>query len=81
MLQEVTKMIAQCPSCDKPGAVRGLGRKPLNIPSKNVCEALQTCSNVVAAANELGCSRALIYKILKQHGMTPADVIEGQKRC
>ena len=32
----------------------------------------------LAAAESLGCSRALIYKVLKANGMTPADVIKGK---
>ncbi|GAJ04932.1 unnamed protein product, partial [marine sediment metagenome] len=26
---------------------------------------------------KLGCSRALVYKVLKANGLTPADVIKG----
>ncbi len=39
-------MLVQCPHCGKPVVVNGLGRKPLNIPLKNVCESLQTHRSV-----------------------------------
>ena len=51
-------MIIQCPNCGKPIVVNGLGRKPLNIPLKIVCEALQTHHSVAAAAQELGIASA-----------------------
>jgi len=70
-------MIIRCPNCGKPVVVNGLGRKRLNIPLKNVCDALRLHRSVLAAANELGCSRAYIYKVLKAAGLTPADVING----
>jgi hypothetical protein len=57
--------------------VNGLGRKAFNIPVTNVYDALRLRRSVLAAANELGCSRAYIYKVLKVDGMTPADVIKG----
>jgi hypothetical protein len=56
-------------------AVNGLGRKPLNIPLKNVCEALQAHRNAVAAANELNCSEAYIFAALKANGLKLKDVI------
>jgi hypothetical protein len=34
--------------------------------------------SILLAAESLGCSRALIYKILKVNGTTPADVIKGK---
>ena len=68
-------MIIQCSNCGKSVVVNGLGRKPLNIPLKIVCETLQTSSNVVAAANELKCSQAYIYKVLKDNGLRLRDVI------
>lgn len=58
-------MIIQCPNCGEKVVVNGLGRKPLNIPLKNVYEALRTHGSVTAAANELGCSQTYIFKVLK----------------
>lgn len=71
-------MIVQCPNCGKTVVVNGLGRKPLNIPLKNVCEALQVHRNVVTAANELNCSEAYIFAALKANGLKLKNVIEGK---
>jgi len=71
-------MIVQCPHCGKSVMVNGLGRKRLNIPLKNVCEALQAHGNAVAAANELNCSEAYIFAALKANGLKLKDVIEGK---
>ena len=68
-------MKVQCPHCGKPVAVNGLGRKPLNIPLKNVCEALQSHRSVGAAAQELNCSQGYIFKVLKANGLKLRDVI------
>ena len=54
-------MIIQCPHCGKTVAVNGLGRKPLNIPLKNVLESLQAYRGVRTAARELGCSPSVSY--------------------
>lgn len=56
---------------------RRIGRKPLDIPVINVCDALQAYSSIAAAARELRCSRGYIYKELAKHGVTPGDVIRG----
>ena len=69
-------MIVQCPHCGKTVAVSGIGRKPLNIAVNNVYDALRLHRSVIAAANELGCSRAYIYQVLKSAGLTPVDVIK-----
>lgn len=69
-------MIVQCPHCGKTVAVNGIGRKPLNIAVNNVYDALRLHRSVIAAASELGCSRAYIYQVLKSAGLTPADVIK-----
>jgi len=58
--------------------VNGLGRKAFNMPVTKVYDALQHNRSVLAAANELGCSRAYVYKVLKANGLTPADVIKGK---
>ena len=71
-------MIVQCPHCGKSVTVNGLGRKPLNIPLKNVCEALQAHHNVMTATQELGCSQGYIFKVLKANGMKLKDVVKGQ---
>lgn len=71
-------MIVQCPHCGKSVVVNGIGRKPFNIPVNNVYDALRLHRSVPAAANELGCSRAYIYKVLKANGLTVQDVIKGR---
>lgn len=68
-------MIVQCPHCGEPVVVNGLGRKPLNIPLKNICEALQAHRNVVAAAQELNCSQGHIFNMLKANGLKLRDAI------
>jgi len=68
-------MIVQCPNCGKSVVVNGLGRKRLNIPLKNVCEALETYRSVKAVAQELGCSEAYIYSVLKANGLRLKDVV------
>lgn len=68
-------MIIPCPHCGKPVVVNGLGRKPLNIPLKNVCETLRAYRSVAAAANELNCSQGYIFGVLKANGLKLKDVI------
>jgi hypothetical protein len=67
-------MIVQCPNCGAKVAVNGLGRKPLNIPLKNVCECLKRYRNVARAARDLDCSQGYIFKVLKANGLTLKDV-------
>lgn len=70
-----------CPDCGKqvpipkPG---NLGRKPLDIDVKNICDTLKTYRDIALAANSLHCSRGHIYGELKKHGMTPKEVIGGK---
>ncbi len=71
-------MKVQCPHCGKSVVVNDLGRKPLSIPLKNVCESLRTHRSVVAAANELNCSEAYIFAVLKANGLKLRDIIEGK---
>ncbi len=71
-------MIVQCPNCGKSVTVNGLGRKPLNIPLKNICECLRRHCSVEAAAQELNCSEAYIFAALKANGLKLKDVIEGK---
>ena len=73
-------MIVLCPHCGKQVGVNGLGRKPLNIPLKNICESLQAHHSVVAAAQELSCSEAYIFGVLKTSGLKVKDVIEGKSK-
>ncbi len=67
-------MKVQCPHCGQFVTVNGLGRKPLNIPVKNVCDCILRHSSVDTAAQELGCSRAYIFKVLKANGLKLKDV-------
>jgi len=68
-----------CPKCKTVIAVQGLGRKSFGIAVTNVCDALQLCHSVPAAANELGCSPAYIYKVLKQNNLKAVEVMGGKK--
>lgn len=72
-------MIVQCPHCGKPVVVNSLGRKPLNIPLKNIYEALRAHCNVGAAAQELNCSQGYIFNALKVHGLNLKDIIANGK--
>jgi hypothetical protein len=70
-----------CPNCGAKVSVevRGrLGRKPLNIGVKNICDALRDCRDINLAARVLNCSRGYIYKVLGEHGMKPREVIQGK---
>jgi len=69
-------MIVRCPNCGKKVTVHGLGRKPLNIGLKNICEALRGHSSVEAAANELNCSQGYIFNVLKANGLKLKDVVK-----
>ena len=69
-------MKVQCPNCGEKVVVKGIGRKPLNIPLKNVCDTLRQCHTVTATAKKLNCSRAYVYKVLKEAGLT----MNGVKR-
>ena len=67
-------MKVQCPNCGESVVVKGIGRKPLNIPLKNVCDAIQLYRSVATAAQELGCSPAHIFGVLKTNGLKLKDV-------
>jgi DNA-directed RNA polymerase subunit RPC12/RpoP len=71
-------MIISCPNCGEKIVVKGFGRKPLNIPLKNVCECLKRYRSLAAAANKLGCSQGYIFKVLKANGLKLKDVFGGQ---
>jgi hypothetical protein len=72
-------MIVKCPHCGKEVSVNGLGRKPLNIPLKNVLESLQAYRSVAAAAEELGCSPSYLFGVLKANGLKLREVIKKGK--
>ena len=72
-------MIIPCPHCGEKVVVKGLGRKPLNIPLKNIYEALRAHGSVVEAANELGCSPAYIFKVLKVNGLRLKDMVTSHQ--
>ena len=67
-----------CPHCGKKVALtkrNRLGRKPLNLSVKNVCDTIQDCCDIALAAEKLGCSRGYVYKVLKEQGRSPRDFI------
>ena len=73
-------MIVTCPNCGHSVEVNGLGRKPLNIPLKIVCESLRAQRNIAATARELGCSQGYIFGVLKANGLRLKDVIKKQSQ-
>jgi len=68
-------MKIQCPKCGNEVVVNDIGRRPLAIPLKNICDALRTHCSIQLAADNLGCSRGYIYQELKKKGLRPRDVI------
>ncbi len=73
-------MLVQCPHCGGMVAVNGLGRKPLDITVNNVCDALEKHHSVTAAAEELDCSRAYVYKVLKENGRSLKDFVDSARQ-
>ncbi len=73
----VKEQYITCPHCggDVP-AMNRLGRKPLGIGVKIICDTLQDCQDITLAAEKLCCSRGYIYKVLGEQGLKPRDVIE-----
>jgi AraC-like DNA-binding protein len=69
-------MNVQCPNCGHLIAVKGLGRKPLNIPLKNIIELLQVHYSIGKVAELLGCSEGYIYGILKRNGLRLKDLVD-----
>ena len=53
------------------------GRPPLNIPLREILEAVRRRRNVTAAARELGCSDSYIHVKFKQVGLTFREVLEA----
>ena len=70
-------MIVQCQHCGNSVVVGGLGRKPLDMPVKNILDCLRKRGSVAAAAQELRCSRGYIYSVLKANGLKLKDVVDG----
>jgi hypothetical protein len=50
--------------------VKGIGRKRLGIPVKNVLDTIRNCVSTKEAADKLHCSTGYIFQILKANGMT-----------
>jgi hypothetical protein len=70
-----------CPKCGEKIRFKGTGgRKPKDLPVIFVCDKLQATRSVTQAAAELGCSRGYIYKVLKNQGTIPKDVIEAKAK-
>ena len=69
-------MIVSCPNCGNPVVVNGLGRKKLNITLINIIECLQKYRNVKKTAQELKCSQAYIFNLLKKNGLRLKDVVK-----
>ena len=68
-----------CPKCGEKIRVKGTGgRKPKDLPVIFVCDKLQATRSVQQAAEELGCSRGYIYKVLKAAGLGMREVMAGQ---
>ena len=73
-------MKTRCPKCGQYIVINGFGRKPLNITVKNVCDALKKHHSLASAAEELGCSRAYIYKVLKENGLHLKDFVDQSEQ-
>ncbi len=70
--------VITCPHCGKVAATLSLGRAASNINVIEVCDALRLHRSVPLAANSLGCSRGLVYKVLKAAGLSAPGVIKGK---
>ena len=68
-------MKVKCPNCDNIITINGLGRKPLNISLKNICESLISTKNIKDTARELHCSEGYVYNTLKVNGLKLKEVI------
>lgn len=73
-------MIVKCPHCGGEVMVNGLGRRPLNIPLTNVCESLRRHHSVSTVSQELHCSQAYVFKVLKANGLKLNDIINARRR-
>lgn len=72
-------MIIQCPNCGEKVVVNGLGRRRLDIPVKNVYDALIAKGSVSGAAKSLRCSRGYIYNTLKANGLKLKDMVTSHQ--
>jgi len=70
-------VIVKCPYCGKPVIFNGLGRPPLNISLKNVCESLLAHGSVAEAAQTLNCSQGYIFNALRANGLRLKNVINN----
>jgi transposase-like protein len=68
-------MKVTCPNCHKSFVVGGLGRKSLNLSVTIVCDSLKHTHSVRATAKLLGCSRAMVYKVLKLNDLTAKEIL------
>jgi hypothetical protein len=68
-------MKVRYPHCGQEVQVDGLGRPKLNIPLKNIYDALTKYASIRAAAQHLGCSPGYIYRELKKVGMRPKNIL------
>ena len=68
-------MKVRCPKCGEKIVIKGIGRRPLAIGVKNVCDAIRAHNSVTAAARYLGCSRTYINKVLEPKGIKPRDLL------
>ena len=70
-----------CPKCGEKIKIKGIGgRKPKDLPVIFVCDKLRATRSVKQAAEELGCSRGYIYKVLKAAGLVVREIMIGQIR-
>ena len=86
-------MTITCPHCGMVAAALEIGRPRSTISVTDICDVLQSHYSrlrgqhtgrvkhlsVLGAAEELGCSPALVYKVLKVNGKTVDQVLEGVK--
>lgn len=69
-----------CQHCGKVAATIGIGKVATSLTVTDICDSLTTTHSVSTTAQNLGCSRALIYKLLKSAGMTAREVLAGVSR-
>jgi hypothetical protein len=80
-LPDMTRCAAErtCGRCpERYGCLGGdrLGRPATQHTVTEVCDSIRLCRSVPAAAEKLGCSRGLIYKLLKINGLTAREVLK-----
>lgn len=64
-----------CQHCGKVAATIGIGKVATSLTVTDICDALKSYKSVKLAAQNLKCSRALVYKILKANGLTAPEVL------